>query len=85
MYGIIGYSISEEKWIVHPEFLLTSQDAEEAISKMSGFWQEKLYMCTFKKIVMGISIVALGIVLICLPVKSLWMRWKNKLKDVSKS
>lgn len=47
IWGVIGYSITEQKFILEPSFLSLSHNKTEEILRL--FWEKKINQCFFKQ------------------------------------
>jgi hypothetical protein len=84
VFGSLSYSITNKTLVLSPEFLTISLGKDEdTLELMTGFWDDKIYKCTFKKIAIGLAMGMASYFLIYLPIKSLWQRYKAKFKEVS--
>jgi hypothetical protein len=75
LYGAIGYSLTEQRFILEPEFIVVSKgDAERVMDRLSEFWQEKIYRATFWKLLLAFSIAAVGYTLFYRPIRTILRR-----------
>lgn len=84
LYGTIKYSFSEQKFILEPEFILNALKSEaETVDTITAFWDDKIYKITFKKLVIGFTMLTIGYFLIYRPIKNIWQRYKARGEGVS--
>ena len=85
LYGTVGFNLGRGEWVVQPEFLVRQVgDVKGVVQRMTDFWEEKIEECKFIKYALVMMGCTLTYLLIYKPLKSVFLRSRNKRAGMSK-